>query len=472
MRAALLISIVALATLAPMTVRAAQELPPAPPIGEPRPFRLPATDHYRLPNGLSVTLIPYGVAPKTVVSLRVQAGGLNEGENPWLADVLAEMMKEGAADRSATDVATAAAGMGGELVVGSGDLTTQVSLNVLSEHAPAAIALAGDVARRPVLPGSELARIKANLGRQLAQAMAQPGVLADVALARAVYGDQHPFGRPLVSPQQLEGYTLEQVKDFHATEFGARRAHLYVAGRFDAGKVKAAIQDAFEAWEPGPEPLALPANPAPGPQVIFVDRPGAPQTTLRLAFKAPVAGTTGDMAHRAMNQLLGGAFSSRITTNIREDKGYSYSPFSDTEFSPGGALWTFQADVTTEVTGASLKEVFAEIRRLQAEAPSDEESKGIRTYMAGVFAIGNSTSGAIVNTVATRDLLGLPDDWLENYVPAVLAVTQGQMRDTAAANLPLDKLTLIAVGDLKKITSQLKALPELRNIPFRTVKVP
>jgi predicted Zn-dependent peptidase len=196
--------------------------------------------------------------------------------------------------------------------------------------------------------------------------------------------------------------------------------------------------------------------------VILVDRPDAPQTTLRLAFDAPLAGAPGDVPNRAMNELLGGAFSSRITTNIREDKGYTYSPGSDTAFAPGDALWTFEADITTDVTGPALKEVFGEIRRMQTEAPSAEESKGIRTYIAGLFAIQNSTSNAVIGTVAGRDLLGLPADWLETYIPAVLAVTPEQMRDAAAANLPLGKLTLVAVGDLAKIKPQLEALPELR----------
>ncbi len=345
MRTALPLSIAVLAAILPTSLGAAQELPPAPPIGEPKPFQLPATDHYQLPNGLAITLIPYGVAPKTVVSLRVQVGGLNEGDDPWLSDVAAELMTEGAGERSSADLATAAAGMGGKIVVGSGNLTTQVTIDVLSEHAPKAIALVGDVAQRPALPGSELARIKTNLGRRLAQAIAQPGVLADVALARTLYGDAHPFGRPLATLEQLDGYTLEQVKAFHATEFGAKRAHLYVAGRFDAMKVKAAIHEAFGDWAPGPEPLALPGNHAPGPLVILVDRPGAPQTTLRLAFDAPLAGSPDDIAYRTMNQLLGGAFISRITTNIREDKGYTYAPVSDIDFTRRSTLESLRHQV-------------------------------------------------------------------------------------------------------------------------------
>jgi predicted Zn-dependent peptidase len=325
---------------------------------------------------------------------------------------------------------------------------------------------------RPDLPAGELDRVKANLARRLAQALAQPGTLADVALARAVYGPEHPYGRPLPTAGQLAAYTIADVKGFHAGQFGARRAHLYIAGRYDHAAVKAAVEKAFGGWAAGPEPIRLTSPHKPGPQVILADRPGTPQSTLRLSFTAPLAGSATDIPTRVMNSLLGGAFSSRITRNIREDKGYTYSPGSGIAFNPEEALWTFDADVTTAVTGPALKEVFAEVRKMQAEAPTAEEAKGIRTYMAGLFAIQNSTSGAVVNTLANRDVLGLPASWLDNYVPSVLAVTPEQMSASAKALAPLDKMTLVVVGDLATVEPQLKALPELADMTFTTVTVP
>ncbi|MCX8477345.1 MAG: pitrilysin family protein [Sphingomonas sp.] len=458
--------------LAAATPALAQDFPPPPPVGEPKPFKLPATETFTLPNGLTVTLVPYGIAPKAVVSLRVRAGNAVEGEQTWLADLTAEMLKEGAGSRSSADLATAAAGMGGELGVGAGMQTTQISINVLSEHAPDAIALIGDVAIRPTLPASELARIQANLARQLSVALSQPGTLADVALARTIYGPNHPYGRTIPTQAQLAAYTIDDVKRFHASQFGAKRAHLYIAGKFDAAAVKAAVAKAFGGWAAGPTPAELAAPHQAGPRVILIDRPDAPQTTLRLAFDAALAGSAADIPQRVTNELLGGAFSSRITTNIRETKGYTYSPNSSVAFGPGDALWSFDADVTTNVTGAALTEVFKEIRRMQTEPAPIEESKGIRTYMAGLFAISNSTSPSLVNTLATRDMLGLPGDWTDRYVPAVLAVDPAAMMASAKARYPLDKLTLVAVGDLKTVEPQLKALPELANVPFQRVTVP
>jgi predicted Zn-dependent peptidase len=350
--------------------------------------------------------------------------------------------------------------------------TTVFQVNALGEYAPDAVGLIGTVALRPDFPAGELARIKANLGRRLAQSLAQPGPLADTALARAYYGTDHVYGRPLPAAAQLGAYSIDDVKRYYGANFGAKRAYLYIAGRFDAAAVKAAIEQAFSGWAPGPDPLVAPPSPKAGPQVILVDRPNAPQSTIRLVFPAPRAGTASDIPLRVSNALLGGAFSSRITRNIREAKGYTYSPGSGLAFQPDDARWFFQADVTTASTGPALKEVFSEIRGLQGTAPGDEEAAGMRTYLAGSFVITNSTSPAVINTLSNRDTLGLPADWLDNYVPSVLAVSSAQISEAVKSTLPLDKLTLVVVGDLKTVEPQLKALPELANVPFQRVSVP
>ena len=450
---------------------AAQNFPATmPPAGTPKPFTVPASESYTLANGMQVTLIPYGSIPKAVVSLRVYAGALNEGEDVSLASFTAQMMREGAAGRSAGDLADAAAGMGGNLAIGAGRHETTVTLDVLSEHADDAVRLVGDVARRPDFPASELERIRQNLERSIAVAKSQPQPAADAALAAAYYGTAHPYGRLFPTDAQLKGYTLEDIRRFHAANFGAKRARLYVAGRFDTAAVKAAIEQAYGDWQPGPDRLSLPPSPQPGPKLLLVDRPGAPQSTMRIAFPAPAAGAAEDLRFRVTNALLGGAFNSRITTNIREQKGYTYSPFSNVTWNPGEAMWAFNADVTTDVTGAALKEVIGEIRRLQTEPPTPAEATGMGTYLAGIFVLQNASAGGLVNSLANRDFHGLPANWLESYVPGVLAVRSPDMQAIARQTLPLEKMTVVVVGDLAKVEPQLRALPELKGAKFERVK--
>lgn len=470
-RRTLTASVAALSLAATPIAASAQAFPAEmPAVGTPKPFTVPASETFRLPNGMQVTLIPYGITPTTVVSLRVYAGALNQGENVALPTLTAQMLREGAAGRTGAQIAEAAASMGGNLAVGAGQHETSLTLNVLSEHAPDAVRLIADVVRRPDFPASELERVRQSALRNLAVAKSTPQPLAEVALASAYYGNNHPYGRLFPTEAQLKGYTLADVRGFYAANFGAQRARLYVAGRFDAAAVRSAIEQAYSDWAAGPERLRLPPQLQPGPRVVLVDRPGAPQSTMRLAFPAPVAGTAGDIPMRVSNALLGGSFSSRITKNIREAKGYTYSPFSSTTFNAGEAIWAFNADVTTDVTGPAIKEVLSEIRRMQTEAIPEQEAAGMRNYMAGTFVLQNASPAGLINSIATRDFHGLPTNWLDAYVPSVLGVPASGMQASVRQALPLEKMTLVVVGDLAKVTPQLKALPELRNVKFETVK--
>jgi len=441
-----------------------------PAVGTPKPFRVPASESFTLPNGMQVTFIPYGITPTAVVSLRVYAGALNQGDDIWLPLLTAQMMREGAAGRTGAQIAEEAASLGGNLGISAGTHETVMTLNVLSEHAPRAVRLISEVARRPDFPQSELERVRAGLLRNLAVAKTQPQAAAEAALAAAYYGDRHPYGRLFPTEAKLKGYGIGDVRRFYQNNFGAQRARLYIAGRFDPAAVRAAVQQSYADWQRGPERLRLPPEPKPGPRVLLVDRPGAPQSTIRLAFPAPAAGTQGDIPMRVSNALLGGSFSSRITKNIREAKGYTYSPFSGTSFNPGEALWTFNADVTTDVTGPAIKEVFHEIRRMQTEPIPEPEAAGMRNYMAGVFVLQNASPGGLINSLANRDFHGLPTNWLDTYVQNALAVPASGMQASVRQALPLERLTMVVVGDLAKIQPQLQALPELRGVEMQTVK--
>jgi zinc protease len=156
-----------------------------------------------------------------------------------------------------------------------------------------------------------------------------------------------------------------------------------------------------------------------------------------------------------MNALLGGSFGSRITSNIREQKGYTYSPRSQVSTRFRDAYWVEIADVTTKDTGAALKEIFSEIDRLQAEPPSATELKGIQNYLAGTFVLQNSSRDGIVGQLAFMDLHGLPDDYLTTYVQKVYAVTPADVQKMAAEHIPDDRATIVIAGDLKVINDQI-----------------
>src|SRR5512146_2717136 len=255
-----------------------KEAPPAG--GPPKPFKVPAHETFSLPNGMQVTLVPYGSTPKVLVAAMVRAGNIDEGpQQVWLADLTTELLREGTKTRSAQDVASEFASMGGSLELGALADQTFVRTDVLSEFAPTAVALISDVLQNPLLPESELARVKNDLDRQLTIAMSQPGAIARNQFAKLLYPN-HPYGRLYPTAEMISKYTIADVRKFYGDNFGAARTHIYVAGMFDSEAVKKAITESFGKWQNGPEPLLLAPQPESKRVLDVVDRPGAAQSTI------------------------------------------------------------------------------------------------------------------------------------------------------------------------------------------------
>ena len=456
------LSAFAAATLASAAVASpalAQQTPPEP--GPPRDFRVPPATRFALDNGLQVTMVPYGAVPKVNVQLIVRTGNVDEApDEVWLADLTADLMEEGTTSRDAGELAEAAASMGGSISIGVGTDQTFVSGDALSEFGPDIVALVADVARSPSLPEAELERLKADRVRQVSIAKSQPQSLA-LERFRAVLYPDHPYGRVFPSEDMLRGYSIEQVRDFYRRNFGAARSHLFVVGRFDAAAMEAAAREAFGDWPRGTEATPPPAAATGGRAVYFIDNPGAVQSTLYVGLPVVDPSSPDFVALQVTNALLGGSFGSRITSNIREDKGYTYSPFSTLSSRPGDAYWAEVADVTTDVTGAALREILYEIDRLRSEPPSAEELEAIQNYMAGTFVLQNSSRGGIINQLNYVELHGLAEDHLRTYVERVHAVTPDDVRRIAADYLEPAEMVIVVVGDRAQVLDQIAEYGDL-----------
>ena len=449
-----LLMILSVALCAALPALAQKQTPPAG--GPPKAFSVPAHETYTLANGMKVTLLPYGNLPKTLVSLVIRSGNSNQAaEQLGIADLTARLMKEGTTTRSAKALAEEIAQMGGTIEVSVGEDESDIATDVLSEFTPDAARLVADVAEHPLLPESEFPRLKNDALRRVAIARSQPQQMALERFRRILYGD-HPYGRTLPTAEGLQKLTVEDAKKFYQDNFGAGRAHLYVVGRFDAAAVKKAVAENFGGWAKGPETAVSAAKPQTKRVLDLTDRPGAAQSTLYVGLPVPDATSPDNVPLSVTNTLLGGAFSSRITSNIREQKGYTYSPFSQVSRRYHDAYWVEIADVTTGVTGPALKEIFGEIERLRKEPPAAAELQGIQSYISGIFVIQNSSRQALLGQLRFVDLQGLGDDYLKTYVQKVNAVTPADVQRTAGQYLDPEKMTVVVVGDKAKIEEQLK----------------
>jgi predicted Zn-dependent peptidase len=437
-----------------------QEMP-AP--GKPRDFNLPPVNSFTLDNGLKVTLVRYGDIPKATVRLIVRSGNLNEPENEvWLADFTSDLMKEGTITRTGKQIADEVAGMGGALSVSTGVETTAITTDILSEYISEAVNLVADVAMNPVFPESETARLKNDLLRNLNIQRSEPSNIAYELFARVMYPN-HPYGRIFPEPEMIKSFDAAKAKNFYSSNFGAQRSHLYIAGVFDEGKAEKMVRQAFGEWAKGPEPLIDIPTTTPKNMIYFADRPGAPQSVLNIGLPTIDPSNKDYLPLILTNELLGGSFTSRITLNIREDKGYTYSPYSNVASRYRTGYWMQFAEVATPVTVPSIREIFKEIRRLADERVSDKELNGIKNYVCGVFVLRNSTRQGIISQLAFLDLHGLDLSFITNYISNIRSITADDVQRIMKTYLDPSKMTIVIAGDRKSIGKEVEQFGTVSN---------
>ncbi|WP_323762116.1 pitrilysin family protein [Maricaulis sp.] len=431
-------------------------VPPAP--GEPLPFELPASQSLMLENGLTVTFIPWGLTPTLDIVVSVRAGNIDDGEQTWIADLTTAMIEEGFAGLDRAEIGRRFAAMGGALNTTVTQSHTLIGAHVLSDHGEDALALIADAVRRPDFPPDALARISAGMSRDIELRRQEPDSLAFTTAFQSLFPPDHPFHFGLPRPGQVDGFTINDVRDFHAAKFGAGRTHLYIAGRFDAVRMEAAVREAFGDWPRGEQdnaPLAIPAR---GPVVHLVDRPGSLQTTIHLVYPVGAITSKDATALSVMDAALGGA----LAASMRE-AGWSYSPSSFIQWTRGGGMWTYTDDIDTPRTVDALTSVFETIASAREQTWNMD---GTRRWLASLFVMSTGSTYGLLENLALRDAFRLDHDYLDRRVPALMSVTDREVNAVARAYLRDDRLTFVVVGDLARFEVGLRALPALEQAEF------
>lgn len=433
--------------------------PPAP--GTPKNFTLPATQTVYLSNGLGVTFIPYGNTPKTTISLQLLTGNQDDGDQKGLSDMVFALLTQGTDTLSATDIAQQAASMGGQVRTSVSMNDSFVSMDVLSEFGSDAAQLIAQLMTRSNFDSDELDKAIAHHWREIEVSRSQAQGQALEAFYHLMYGD-HPYGVTYPTQSQLTSISRDDVVAFANSHFVAKQAHLYVAGVFDQSALLASIEAAFSSLPQGEsaEPLVLPPV-LTTPELVQIDRENAPQSTVRLGQPTIAMDNEDYVPMEVMNALLGGMFSSRITRNIREDKGYTYSPRSAVFSYKDRSVWFESADIQAESTGEAINEIVKEIKGLQAVEPSQKELQGVKNYMSGIFVLRNSSRQGVINQLSDLAVNGLPKTRLTDYISNVNKVTAKQVSDVAKTYLNLDNMSLIVVGDDEQMQSELGSVENL-----------
>lgn len=436
---------------------------PMPAYGKDSAIPVPKITKKTLANGLTVWVVPRKGLPRVDYVLAVRGAGFaaDAPQTPAFANMLAGLLNEGSAKRDSRAIAEAAQGMGGEVGASASSDGIVVSANALVSQATPMMQLLAEVARTPSFPESEVKLAKANALQSLRVSETQPGFRAERAISRAIYGE-HPYARTTPTVEAINAVTQDMLRAEHGKRMRPDRALLVITGPVKEAEALKMAEAAFGDWKAsGPAlPETAPAPADAKPARILLQRDKSVQSAVRLGSPGIAASAEDQIPLRLASTILGGGFSSRVNINLREEKGYTYGASAGARLNRVGGAIVGGADVRNEVTGAALNEFFGEYKRIGAELVPAKEMEMNKRYVAGGYMISNQLQRSVAATLANNWLIGLPPEFLGEYVPRIMKVTPEQVRDVSKKYFSPENQSIVVVGDQKALGEQLKAFGE------------
>ena len=431
--------------------------PPKP--GAPPTLRPPSIVKRTLTNGLPVWIVELHKVPVAHVSVVVRSGsGADPGGRFGLASLTADMLDEGAGSRNALEIADAVDYLGATIESESTFDSSTIDLHVPSARLGDALPVFADVILRPTFPDKELQRLRQELLASLVEAEDDPESLIRFAFPRLVYGSEHRYGSSgFGTATSIDAVKVEDLREFHARTYVPSNAVAIVTGDVTPDAVVPVLESVFGSWKgSAPPPALAPARQLTSRQVYLIDKPGAAQSQIRIGWIGVPRSTPDYFALRVLNTILGGAFTSRLNTNLREEHGYAYGASSSFEMRLSPGPFFAAAGVQTDKTAEALKEFFKEIAGIRRPLPAGELEKA-KNYLSLLLPRNFETSTSVARSLGPLFVYNLPDDYFAPYVPGARGDRGRRAARRREVHRPA-KLAVVVIGDRKVDRAGIKAL--------------
>jgi zinc protease len=454
----IIIAILLLAT----TAIAQQKTPPPP--GPARPLNLPKITEKKLPNGLTVVLAPLPNVPKmtAILTFRSATTASDRSAHPGIAQIAASVVNEGTDTRTSKQIKEELRSIGGTLSLGSDADSTSMNASALSEFSSRLFELMSDVAQHPSFPQTEVKLAQENTIQQIRAGRADPNFLANERFQKAVFGN-HPYGFVVPDEKSISALTQADLKAFVSKYYIPNAAHLIVVGDIDVDKTFAEVEKAFGSWKSGTVP---PDENPPVPQrekrqIYFVNRPGSIQSAIYIGNASIPRKDKDYFAIRTADTIYGSSFYSRLTRNIRESKGYTYSPFSLSNTRAKTGSFVAGAFVRNEVTGPTLLEMFYELDRMRVLPVTDEELSAAKEYSTGNFSVELASQFGLASRINSVYTFDLDKSFISDFRPKIQALTTADIQKAAAKYFDTYRAAIVIVGDWDKVKDQVTPFGEV-----------
>jgi zinc protease len=457
----LLLSVILL-TISTLPILAQQKTPPPP--GAVRPLNLPKITEKKLANGLTVVLAPLPNVPKisAILTFRAATNATDRAAHPGIAQIAAGVANEGTETRTSKQIKEDLRSIGGTLGLGSDADQTTLTATALSEFSSRMFDLMSDVTQHASFPESELKLAQENTIQQIRAGRANPGFLVNERFQKAVFGN-HPYGFVVPDEKSISSLTRDDLKGFVTKYYIPNASHLIVVGDIDVDKTFAEIEKAFGSWKSGTVP-ADENPPVPSRdkrQIYFVNRPGSIQSAIYIGNVSIPRNHADYFAIRTADTIYGGSFYSRLTRNIRESKGYTYSPFSASNTQAKTGSFVAGAFVRNEVTGPTLLEILYELDKMRVLPVTDEELSAAKEYSTGNFSVELASQLGLAGRINTVYTYGLPKTFIDDFRPKIEALTVADIQKAAAKYFDTYHAAIVIVGDWDKVKDQVTPFGEV-----------
>ena len=422
----------------------------APAAGPEPAFTVPRFKRFKLKNGVDVILAEVHDLPLIELHLVVKTGG---GANPageaGLADLTANMLDEGTKTRSALEIAEQVGDLGAALATGASWDASMVTLSTIARNFDAALAIWADVIAHPAFSDKELARVRDNLVTAVARRKDSPPTVASLVLARLLFGDRHPYAWPQSGVEEtLKKLSVADIRRFYATYYRPGNATVIAAGDISESDLKEETGDGLARLATrkgaGGEDSGPPAIEK--KKIVLVDKPGAPQSSIRVGFVGVRRADPDYFPILLMNQIFGGSFY-RLDMNLRERQQWTYGARSafDMRRTPGPA--SAGGEFVAVHTADAVAEILKEMRIMATTEVTDEELARAKDNFAKSFPARFATRGSTAALLGELAIYGLPDSFPATYTKNIEAVTKAEIRRVAQKFLLSDKMMIVVVGD-------------------------
>jgi predicted Zn-dependent peptidase len=342
-----------------------------------------------------------------------------------------------------------------------------VSLTALSANLGLSLDLFADIVIRPDFVASEVERLRDQQLAAIAAEATQPNGLAQRALPPIIYGPEHPYGRPLSglgSAESVGALDRDALVAFHRAWMRPETARIFVVSDRPLAEVRRALEARFGAWRgaadvaAGRKDFSVPI-PAPRPRIVLVDRPQSPQSVIYAGAVLPIQGADDTLALNAANEVLGASFLSRINTEIRERRGWSYGLSGVVQLRERQVPYVINAPVQADRTGDSIRVLMEQINSFNS-TNGVSESEHVRTINGNIRQLPGAyeTAASILGALRSNDLYDRPDDYWEAVAPRYRAMSAADMDAAARAVIDPSRFVWVVVGDASVVRPQLAGL--------------